>query len=124
MTAEKHELQLLEERLRDPEVRRSPDVMDQLIAEEFLEFGASGRIWRKADVLTELPAQRPMGASRLSEFTAVALGGEHALVTYQLYVEGDHPPDRSWRSSVWKRTPAGWQMVFHQGTRIVEGPAG
>lgn len=123
MTAEKHELQLLEERLLDPQVRRSPHVMDQLIADEFLEFGSSGRIWRKADVLTELPAQPPLGASRVSEFKAVALGDQHALVTYRLFVEGD-PPDQSWRSSVWKRAGAGWQMVFHQGTRILDGPAG
>ena len=40
----------LERKLLDPDVRASSQELDRLIADDFVEFGSSGRIWNKRDV--------------------------------------------------------------------------
>ena len=51
------ELQRLEEELLRPEVRRSPEKMAALLADDFLEFGRSGRIYDKANILATAAEQ-------------------------------------------------------------------
>ena len=48
----------LERKLLDPDVRASSQELDRLIADDFVEFGSSGRIWNKRDVLSALPRVR------------------------------------------------------------------
>jgi hypothetical protein len=51
----------------------------------------------------------------MSDFNVQPLDERHVLVTYALTIPG--PPQRtSLRSSVWRHSDAGWQMLFHQGT--------
>jgi len=110
----KHELQLLEERLLDPATRASTRVLDELIDDDFVEFGASGRVWSKPDVLAELPGQRALGAFTIADFHALALGDGFVLATYRLTLGGKG--ETSLRSSLWRRDGAGWRLRFHQGT--------
>ena len=52
------QLRRMEEALVDPEVRRSVEVMESLLHPDFVEFGASGRIFTRAsiiDLLCSLP---------------------------------------------------------------------
>ncbi len=51
------ELQRLEEELLRPEVRRSPEKMAVLLADDFLEFGRSGRIYDKVNILETVAQQ-------------------------------------------------------------------
>jgi len=110
-------LETLERQLLNTEVRRSADTLDTLIADDFMEFGASGRRWTKADVLRALPEVQAGGAVHVSELSVKRLGDEHALVTYELMENGRAGP-RTLRSSLWRRSGASWQIVFHQGTRL------
>jgi len=111
----KHELQALEEQLLAPATRTSRAALDELIDETFLEFGASGRIWSKAELLDALAAAAPIGDFRVSGFETRDLGGGCVLVTYVLTVtNGDRR--QTLRSSIWKRDGNRWRVCFHQGT--------
>jgi hypothetical protein len=106
-------IQELEERLLSPAVRRSPEALDSLISDDFLEFGSSGRIWSKADVLNVLA---PIGEFSLSDIHVTELGTGYTLITYQLAVINDGNRTTSLRSSIWRLEDQGWRVLFHQGT--------
>jgi len=89
--------------------------LEGLIADGFLEFGASGRTWDKASMLRTLAGATPMPPVDLEDFVVEALADDVALVTYRL-----GPPRPSNRSSVWIRRDGRWQVRFHQGTLQAE----
>lgn len=68
METERELLRRLEERLLQPEVRRSARDLDELLADEFVEFGGSGRVFGKREIIETLrdePAiQRTLTDSR------------------------------------------------------------
>jgi len=47
----------LEKALLSNEVRRNPQALNLLIADDFIEFGKSGKVWNKCDILASLPLQ-------------------------------------------------------------------
>jgi hypothetical protein len=114
-------LQHLEERLLDPIVRRDPAQLDALLADDFREFGSSGRSYTKADMLDFLHSE-PTSIFTLSlrDFTLQLLSPTIALATY-LSTRRDHATGKTTealRSSIWTLQNDTWQMRFHQGTRI------
>jgi len=115
-------MQRLEEELVRPDVRRSPEKMAALLADDFVEFGSSGRRYGKADLL-DTAAQPEEGRRSLQEFAPHALAPSIALVTYRSIVHhNDGSTGYAWRSSIWRRTAHGWQLVFHQGTPTPPAP--
>jgi len=52
-------VRLLEERLRRPEIRRSKDSVDRLLAEDFHEFRSSGQISNKQQAIQTLQEETP-----------------------------------------------------------------
>ena len=110
-------LRALEEQLLQRDVRTSASRLDVLLADEFIEFGSSGRIFDKQDLIESLRAESPTHRS-LTEFTARILAPGVVLATYRAVRHGpsNEAPVRSLRSSVWKLTHGQWRMVFHQGT--------
>ena len=111
----------LEVKLMDAEFRRS-DEAAALIAEDFIEFGGSGRIYNKADALAIMKRHAPR-VSTLEDFTVRELSATIALVTYRLRTEGSggSPGHVFLRSSVWVQSKGKWQVTFHQAT-LVAGP--
>jgi len=89
--------------------------LEGLIADGFLEFGASGRTWDKASMRQTLAGATPTPPVDLEDFAVEALSDDVALVTYRL-----GPPRPSNRSSVWVRRDGRWQVRFHQGTLAPE----
>jgi hypothetical protein len=117
------ELKRLEEALWRPETRLSPEWMDAVLAEDFVEFGASGRVYDRAATLVpdtgSLDVELP-----LPEFSARLLAPSIALVTYVSVQKLPSGADRrARRSSVWTLTDAGWKLAFHQGTLLPGGLA-
>ncbi|QTC00165.1 nuclear transport factor 2 family protein [Alcaligenes sp. SORT26] len=108
----------LEERLFDRSTRQDVAELSELLADEFVEFGARGAAWDKAEVLESLPEQR-FEQRRLSDFKLTVLAEDVVLVTYICVVPDNEAQQRSLRSSIWRQRQGRWQMVFHQGTRIV-----
>jgi hypothetical protein len=109
-------LRELEEKLLKPEVRRSADDVAHLLADEFIEFGSSGCIFNKSQVISSLQQEVPEAAVRISieNFVTRRLAPHVVLVTY--HTVGSDPAVQRIRSSIWKFEGGRWQMVFHQGT--------
>jgi len=106
-----------EQLLLDPGVRAAADRVQELLHPDFVEHGASGRVWNRAAV-TAAPGADPEVSGEATGFSPVALAQDVVLLTYR--IEG---PAGSLRSSVWVHDPAaGWRLRFHQGTR--SSPAG
>lgn len=112
-------LRSLEESLLRPDVRKSADVV-ALLADEFVEFGSSGRVYSKADLVVALQAETP-GIQTARSFRVWLLAPQAALLTYVIRREGA-PPVHTLRSSVWQLQGECWRMVFHQGTVTSEPP--
>jgi hypothetical protein len=107
------QLRDLELALLRPDVRQS-DRVAELLADEFVEFGRSGRVFTKPQVIEALQAECPARIT-VSELEVRLLAPDVALVTYRAAYHGD-PVVHSLRSSLWKQKQERWQMVFHQGT--------
>ena len=104
------EIRALEEQLTMPAIRASFDALDRLISDQFVEFGSSGRIYTKQDVIAQLLA-KPNIQVTLGDLQVRPLSDDVALATYRTAA--------SLRSSVWRREGERWRVVFHQGTPIV-----
>ena len=104
----------LENQLLKPEVRQSPCDIDRLLADEFVEFGSSGKTYNKHQSVGGMPQAR----MSLSHFKAELLAPGVALTTYRVVKHDEPRPGmkHSLRSSIWKLKEGRWQMVFHQGT--------
>jgi len=109
----------LETALHKKEVRTSPEAAAALLAEEFKEFGSSGRIFDKTAVLEELKNETVDWQVVVEDFQARDLAPGVVLVTYiASKANWQGPPIRTLRSSIWQLIGNRWQMVFHQGTRM------
>jgi hypothetical protein len=81
-----------------------------LIADDFLEFGRSGRVWTAHSIRAELEVW-PREPAVFEDFDVAELGQGVVLVTYVM--PGRPPVDRS---SIWVYRDGRWQVRFHQGT--------
>jgi hypothetical protein len=116
-------LKRLEGRLQLPSVRTSRHQLDLLLADEFVEFGSSGKIFNKRQVIAAMladPASRLPRYATLQSVKMTRLADDVALLTYRS--SKSHPgaprPVHAHRSSIWKRIDGRWQLVFHQGTPL------
>jgi hypothetical protein len=114
----------LERALMRPDVRASREAVVALLADDFLEFGRSGGVYDKGAVLDALAREGTAPAPPLPEvldFAARRLAPGIVLVTYRSLRIADGTSQATWRSSIWRRSGAAWQMVFHQGTPASPG---
>lgn len=111
------QLRGLEESLANPDARRSPAGFAALLADDFREFGSSGRVYDKAQIIAALGSEQPCRLV-LTGFQALALAPEVVLLTYRAtrQFRGSEKVSASTRSSIWVRRDGRWQVVFHQGT--------
>jgi hypothetical protein len=110
-------LTALEESLWRPETRFDRAHLEQVLADDFDEFGRSGRHWtREASIAAEATAFETV--LPLPELRVRALGPDAALLTY--VTETTYPDagltHTARRSSVWQRVDGAWRLRFHQGT--------
>jgi hypothetical protein len=113
-----HQLRRAEEALLDPAVRRDRALVAQFLTDDFVEFGSSGRIFSRDQVLDLLAGEAP-APIHVTDFECALLAEDVALVTY-----GTSRTDAlggiqisSLRSSIWTKKPGGWRLRFDQGTR-------
>ncbi len=108
----------LEELLFQPDVRSSSSELAQLISDDFIEIGASGLRFGKANVLERLPTEiAPEITATNYELRMFSLDSAQLLYKAEMS-KIDHPaPIYSHRCSIWHRGSSGqWQMIYHQGT--------
>jgi hypothetical protein len=119
MTANHIETLLLdrEKRLLQPETRRSIIELNSMLADTFIEFGSSGRVFNKQQVIEGLPRESPR-IYHLENFKTFNLAPNVVLVTYRISRRNDLEQllVHSLRSSIWKLIDDQWQILFHQGT--------
>ncbi|MEO8130730.1 MAG: DUF4440 domain-containing protein [Bryobacteraceae bacterium] len=110
-------LRQLEEELLQTATRKNAARVALLLANEFLEFGASGRVYSKAEMIGLLQREAPAALS-MKNFQVRMLANNAALVTYRAIRAGQGAATESLRSSVWIHRENRWQIVFHQGTTV------
>ncbi len=107
-----------------------------VLADDFLEFGSSGRVYDKPAILELLRRRGPIDFT-IENFRAVLLAPGVALATYEFVVRpaaaggntgtndaggsAGASPRRSLRSSIFVEREGVWLMRFHQGTPIPGG---
>jgi hypothetical protein len=103
----------LENALLTEEVRKSEDKLNQLISDDFVEFGSSGKIYKKSDILKFLP-QEEFKKITITDFEIISSGKDEISVCYKSNSEDNI----TLRSSIWKKEEGNWKIIFHQGTKI------
>ena len=108
----------LEEHLFQPDVRSSSSELAQLISDDFIEIGASGARFGKANVLARLPTEVPPEITASNyELRMFGLGCAQLLYKAKMLKAEQPSPFYSHRCSIWLQNSSGqWQMVYHQGT--------
>jgi hypothetical protein len=119
-------LPALEASLWVAETRFNRDHMERVLHPDFAEFGRSGRVHGRGDVLSTtsaaprarneddgIGAELPPGDVRVSELAPGVV-----LLTYRIRVHRQDVGgvEVSNRSSIWLLTEDGWRLRFHQGT--------
>ncbi len=113
-------LRRLEEEMFKASVRKDAGAMSSMLAEEFREFGASGRTFTRAEILAELAGESEREIS-LRDFKIAGLADGVVLATYRAVRRAvGMETVETLRSSLWVMRDERWQMVFHQGTRAFE----
>ena len=113
------DIQALEEALHRPEVRRSRDAVEALLAEGFVEFGASGTVYSRTEIVELLIQEDGNDNDRLrtTNYTLTSISHDAVLLTYESErTQNDGSRRHVLRSSIWKLIGDRWQMLFHRGT--------
>lgn len=111
------ELKAREPIFHHPELGTTRADFERMMVQDFWEVGASGRCYAREYVLTELEkryAGEYKNVWEATDFHCRKLAEDVYLLTYTL-LQG---PRKTRRSTIWQRTPAGWRIVFHQGTIV------
>jgi hypothetical protein len=113
----KQTLQHLEERLLTNAVRKDAREVSSLLVPEFREYGSSGRVYSKTEIIDQLQSE-PSTNFSLKNFEIQHLSDQIVLVTYRAVKQNPGSlPVESLRSSIWVFRDERWQMLFHQGTK-------
>ena len=104
----------LESSLVDPDVRRSPERLNNLLHPDFIELGSSGRVYDR-QMIVEMMSQEVSGDVIMRDFETRSISENTVLVTYRSIGQSG---DEARRSSLWAKDADGWRIHFHQGTRI------
>jgi len=111
-------LRELEQSLLESSTRKNADVVASLLAGDFREFGTSGRVYSKTEIIAALQEESE-GRISMRDFEARLLGEGIALATYiSTKVGSGGLAVEALRSSVWVFRDGHWTMLFHQGTRL------
>jgi hypothetical protein len=102
-----------ERALMTSEIRGDPARAGALLHQDFLEFGSSGRVWRREPLLRALADDPGPQAVEPLDLDAAVLAPGCLLITYRT-----RSADRTTlRSSVWVLGEDGrWRLRFHQAT--------
>ena len=96
----------------------NPAPFQELLADNFFEFGSSGTTWTKSNVLASLSTTQ-RAPTRASGFKLECISPSLVLLNYYT-VTNPHGEDHTvLRSSIWIKQQSGWKMVFHQGSLVI-----
>jgi hypothetical protein len=117
-TTDEKELLDLEQDLLDPATCASPDRLAGILAEGYVEYGASGRMYDREQAIAAVIASS-IDPCTITGFSARWLDPDIALVNYRLIRRpSGAEPVHTRRHSIWKRVGEHWKILFHQGTPV------
>ena len=114
-------LQVLRERelrLLRPEIRSDPARLGALLHPEFLEIGASGRVYSRDEVLVEFRDFPQTYEVWAQDFQARTVAPGVILLLFRtahVCANGELSRHVA-RTSIWQWTDGTWRLRFHQGT--------
>ena len=85
-----------------------------LLADDYVEFGRSGRVYNKLQAL-EMMRQNSRRQISILDFAIKRLTNEAVLITYRTQHQAGTVIE-TLRSSIWVKNNEKWQIIFHQGT--------
>jgi hypothetical protein len=105
----------LERELQSAGCRRDLARLSALLADDFAEVGASGRVWDRAAALELLASESEDDAViEIRDLSGRVIGDGFVMVRW----DSDRGGRRARRTSLWRREPVGWRLVHHQGTLL------
>ena len=109
----------LETSLLKPEFRISFEHLDNLLTDDFKEYGSSGLVYTKQDVLERLPLNTNKVVYVVSDFEIKSLSEDIVMANFKTdRIINDTEKLQSLRTSLWRKEGNSWKMFFHQGTPI------
>lgn len=108
-------IQSLEEMLINSEIRKSEEKLNELLADDFMEFSSTGKIYSKIEIIQALINENEIQYI-IHDFKINSISEKNILATY---IAIKNEKIKSLRSSIWQlQNNNQWQMLFHQGTII------
>jgi ribonuclease HI len=104
-------VEALERELAGTEVRGDIGRTGVLLHPDFMEIGASGRVWTRDAMMMALE-EDPEHSAELEVLSADRIGTSAVLLTYRSYARSG----TTLRSSLWVLDGNRWRLRFHQGT--------
>lgn len=109
----------LEGDLLKSEIRKSSQKINELLADDFVEFTSSGAeyYYKSGDVFQKQNDNHELICD-IIDFKIKQLSEDCILATYKVikHNESNENKKYSLRSSIWKCYDRRWKMLFHQGT--------
>ena len=116
-SAEEHaELASLETSMWREKTRFDLQFQEARFSEDFVEFGRSGRIYTRDQIIRTDSV--PIDAT-LNNLQIRLIDQNSVLITYDSAAVNDGRIEYARRSSIWSHTQSGWVMRFHQGTPYI-----
>lgn len=117
-TLKKHILQLEKDLLKS-NIRKSPEKIGEILAEDFTEYTSTGKVYHYSigDVFQQ-PDDETEFYWSIVDFNIFLLSENCILATYKV-IKNNEPVESekySLRSSIWKNYEGKWKIFFHQGT--------
>lgn len=111
------ELASLEEGMWIAESRYDEAFQAQRFADDFFEFGRSGRAYGRAQAVLPHSSREEIHAQLPLEKLRFRMLDEHTVqIAYNSHVTHDGVVEHARRSSLWTKAHGVWRMRFHQGT--------
>ena len=100
-------------------IRHDQQELKRLLHEDFEEVGASGRSYDRAQIIEQLMDEPVEESPTLQLLEPRIQQLSETLVLLRWKTAADNP---SQRTSLWVHSAQGWQLLFHQGTKLPKIP--
>ncbi len=100
--------------------KNDAEIMDRILADDFVLVTGLGKTYSKADLLAEARGQRTTYDRQEDSEQQVRVWGDTAVVTALLWAKGTEDGKafeyKLWFSDTYVRTPEGWRYVLAQAS--------
>jgi len=105
----------------DDNIRSSKSKLSDMLSDDYVEFGESGKTYSKNDCLESVSCENSV---TIIDFKTKIISDDVILSTFVAKKINKHTKEEKYslRSSVWKLFGDKWKMIFHQGTPVKSNP--